>query len=149
MITPAFTLHDDLPPEAAIVDEGLGDSNDAAAPLREVKPLSCFAHDASGRVIGGAVGRRWGECCELQQLWVAAGHRRQGIGAQLVRIFEAHAQARGCTTFYLETYSFQAPGLYRSLGYEIAHALDVYPHGIVRYLMVKRPAPRTAAAVPA
>jgi len=28
------------------------------------------------------------------------------------------SEDRGCRTFYLETFSFQAPGRYRRLGYE-------------------------------
>jgi ribosomal protein S18 acetylase RimI-like enzyme len=134
----SVSAHDSYPPEeTALVDNGLGEANDAAAPLHEVRPISCFARDASGKVIGGAVGRWWGSCCELQQLWVEPSSRRRGIGAQLVRAFESHARTHGCSSFYLETFNFQAPGLYRSLGYKVAHEHRVYPHGIVKYLMVK------------
>jgi GNAT superfamily N-acetyltransferase len=133
----SFTTHDSLPPEETRrVDDGLGEANDAAAPLHEVRPLSCFARLASGEVIGGAVGRRWGPCCELQQLWVAPAHRRRGVASELIRRFEAQGRAHGCRTFYLETFSFQAPALYRSLGYVVTHEHAVYPHGIVKYLMV-------------
>ena len=131
----AITSHDDHPPEAKLVDDGLGDANDAAAPLHEVKRLSCFARDPDGTVVGGAVGRRWGDCAELQQLWVTDSRRRQGIGAALVRAFERHAASHGCRHFYLETFSFQAPRFYEALGYRRAFALDVYPHGIVKYTM--------------
>jgi GNAT superfamily N-acetyltransferase len=138
---PRFTVHDELPREdAAIVDAGLGAFNDTAAPLHEVRPLSCFARLASGEVIGGAVGRTWGGCCELQQLWVEAAHRRRGIGARLVGEFERAALARGCRTFYLETFSFQAPQLYRSLGYETALELRGFAPGIVKYTMVRHAA---------
>jgi GNAT superfamily N-acetyltransferase len=137
---PAWTLtrHDELPPEEArLVDQGLGESNDAAAPLHEVRPLACFARGPGGEVVGGAVGRRWGDCCELQQLWVRPALRRQGLGAALVRAFEQHARGHGCSRFYLETFSFQAPSLYRALGYVVASELAVYPHGIVKFVMVK------------
>jgi GNAT superfamily N-acetyltransferase len=134
---PVFTLHDELPREdAAVVDHGLGQSNESAAPLHEVRPLACFARAADGTVLGGAVGRTWGVCCELQQLWVAPEHRRHGLGAALVRRFEAAAMARGCRTAYLETFSFQAPQLYRSLGYEVRLALHGFSAGIVKYTMV-------------
>ena len=133
-----YTRHDNLPEaESRVVDEGLGAANDRAAPLHEVQPLSCFARLASGEVVGGAVGRSWGNCCELQQLWVEPGHRRQGIARSLIEAFEAHARTRGCRTFYLETFNFQAPELYRSLGYRVSHQHAVYPHGIVKYLMVR------------
>jgi ribosomal protein S18 acetylase RimI-like enzyme len=133
-----YTVHDDVPAdEARRVDQGLGAANDLAAPLHEVRPLSCFARLPSGQVIGGAVGRTWGPCCELQQLWVGPEHRRAGVGARLVRDFQARAQARGCRTFYLETFNFQAPQFYRKLGYEVKHEHAVYPHGIVKYLLVR------------
>jgi ribosomal protein S18 acetylase RimI-like enzyme len=134
-----ITVHDAVPEtEAALVGDGLDSSNAGAAPLDDVAPLACFARLPDGTVVGGAIGRTWGICCELQQLWVDPGRRRQGIGASLVRAFEARAQARGCTTFYLETFSFQAPSLYRSLGYEVALALEGFGPGIVKYTMVRR-----------
>ena len=132
-----YTIHDDLPrEESRLVDAGLDYANDQAAPLHEVQTLSCFAR-TSNRVVGGAVGRTWGRCCELQQLWVEPVHRRKGIATRLVREFESRAQERGCHIFYLETFDFQAPDLYRSLGYEVAYQHAVYPHGIVKYIMVR------------
>jgi ribosomal protein S18 acetylase RimI-like enzyme len=138
MSAASISVHDELPPhESALVDEGIGKANDAAAPLHEVVPLACFARSDTNQVIGGAIGRRWGTCCELQQLWVEPTQRHQGIATQLMAAFEARAQSHGCTHFYLETFSFQAPALYRSLGYTVANALEVFPHGIVKYLMIK------------
>ena len=84
-----------------------------------------------------SVGRSWGSFCELQQLWVEPSHRRKGIGAQLLGAFEAHARSRGCSSFYLETFNFQAPGLYKALGYEVAYEHKMYPHRIVKLIMVK------------
>jgi GNAT superfamily N-acetyltransferase len=133
----SYTSHDTLPPEAAIVDDGLGSYNEASAPLHEVRPLATFARLPSGEVVGGAVGRTWGTCCELRQLWVDPAHRRRGVGARLVREFECRARARGCRTFYLETFSFQAPSLYRSLGYEVRLELTGFGAGIVKYTMVR------------
>ncbi len=134
----SFTVHDDTPvDDGRIVDAGLGEANEAAAPLHEVRPLSCFARLASGVVIGGAIGRTWGACAELQQLWVAPAYRRQGVGARLVREFERRAQSRACRVFYLETFSFQSPSLYRSLGYEVRLALSGFSPGVVKYTMVR------------
>ena len=82
-------------------------------------------------VAGGA------ECCELQQLWVELSYRRRGIGTQLIQAFEARAREHGCSTFYLETFSFQTPHLYELLGYTVAYEHKVYPHGIAKYVMVK------------
>lgn len=134
----SISIHDSHPSkESAIIDAGLGDANDAAAPLHEVKQLSCFARSESGSVIGGAVGRCWGECCELQQLWVAGPHRRKGLGTRLLRAFEERAKQCGCSFFFLETFSFQSPELYLSQGYQVEYSRKGYPHGIVKYHMTK------------
>lgn len=133
----SYTTHDEQVPEAALVDAGLDDWNRAKAPLQDVEPIVCIARTGTGEVAGGAVGRTWGRCAELQQLWVAQAQRRRGIGAQLVRHYEARAEARGCTVFYLTTFSFQAPALYRSLGYRVAFELGGFPDGIVQYVMLR------------
>ena len=139
--TPRISLHDDeLPGDAArVVDDGLGEANEAAAPqLHDVRPLGAFAHDERGAVIGGAIGRTWGECCELQQLWVRPDLRGSGLGTALMRRFEAGAAARGCSTFYLETWSFQARPFYERFGYAVAHELGGFAPGMVKYLMLRR-----------
>jgi ribosomal protein S18 acetylase RimI-like enzyme len=134
-----LSTHDSCPPdESAIIDNGIGEANDEAAPLHEVQAISCFAKSNSDDVIGGAVGRWWGECCELQQLWVEPSCRRQGIGSQLLTAFEEYAILQGCNCFHLETFSFQAPGLYLSRGYQVELERKGYPQGIVKYHMVKQ-----------
>jgi len=133
-----YETHDYEPPdETPIVDNGLGEANHAAAPIDAVAPLTCFARDDAGAVIGGVVGRTWGECGELQKLWIAPTHRQHGIGARLVKLFEARAKQRGCRMFYLTTFSFQAPAFYKALGYLPAHEIRGFPAGIVKYLMVR------------
>lgn len=132
-----FTEHDDVPAaEGDVVDAGLDAFNHGAAPLHEVQRMSCFARDAAGAVIGGAVGRSWGEACELQQIWVDDAHRGHGLGSELVRRFEALGRRRGCRTFYLETFNFQAPDFYRKHGYRVAAEVRAFPHGIVKFVMV-------------
>lgn len=123
--------------ESAIIDRGLEESNMAAAPLNDVRPVTCIARAPSGSVVGGAVGRTWGECAELQQLWVAPEHRRKGIGSHLIALFESTAKSRGCRTLYLETFSFQAKSLYQSLGYRAVVELRGFPMGIVKSVMVR------------
>jgi ribosomal protein S18 acetylase RimI-like enzyme len=121
---------------AGVVDRGLGEFNASAAPLHEVQALACFARTPEGTVIGGVVGRTWGLCCELQQLWVDPAYRHRGIASQLVRAFEGRAWERGCRTVYLETFSFQAPTLYRSLGYETRLELGGFAPGTSKFVMV-------------
>ena len=81
----------DEPPTAAllVVDAGLDAHNHAAASLDDVRPLAAIASLPSGEVIGGAVGRTWGGCCELLQLWVHPGHR----GRQRLTVRVEHPRA--------------------------------------------------------
>ncbi|MBL9138042.1 MAG: GNAT family N-acetyltransferase [Verrucomicrobiales bacterium] len=130
---------DTVPAEAlALIDAGLSAHNAAAAPLEDVQPLGCLARSDSGEVMGGALGRRWGECCEIQMLWVHEAHRGRGVGRRLVRAFESAARHRGCTLCYLETLSFQAPQFYLRLGYEIGLRLAGFPRGIEKFVMTRR-----------
>jgi GNAT superfamily N-acetyltransferase len=132
-----YSLHDGPLPAAdtAVVDTGIGDFNAAAAPLQEVQPLACFARDDAGTVWGGAVGRTWGRCCELQQLWVHAAQRRRGVGAVLLQRFEQQAGARGCRLVYLETFSFQAPGFYAAQGYRTVLTIEGFGPGLAKLVM--------------
>ncbi|MEK8032250.1 GNAT family N-acetyltransferase [Ideonella sp. DXS29W] len=133
-----LTVHDEPCRDAAeVIDDGLGTANEAAAPMHEVRALQCYVRSADGQVLGGAVGRTWGLCAELQQLWVAPTHRGQGLGTRLVRAFEQRAIERGCRLGYLETFSFQAPVLYRALGYEVAATIEGYAPGIAKHLMTR------------
>jgi GNAT superfamily N-acetyltransferase len=134
------------PADAAAVDDGLEASNSAAADWSGVRPLACFARLASGVLIGGAVARTWGGCCELRHVWVAPAYRRRGVGRRLVELVEAEARARHCTLLFLETFSFQAPRLYQALGFEVACELTGFPEGIIKYIMRKA---LTAAPAPA
>lgn len=141
-----ITAHDHPNPTALKrVDDGIGDYNDAVAPLHEVQHLSCIAWAPAGEVLGGAVGRTWGENAELLQLWLEESQRGKGLGAALLQQFEAKARTRGCTTFYLETFSFQAPDFYRKHGYQVAVCIngfgrDAAGHPIAKYTLIKRDA---------
>ncbi|MDP2401029.1 MAG: GNAT family N-acetyltransferase [Actinomycetota bacterium] len=74
----------------------------------------------------------------VSEFAVHPAHRGAGVAARLVRAFEEGAASRGCEMVYLFTYSFQAPELYRSLGYVVEHTIGGYPSGIERYTMTRR-----------
>lgn len=141
----AISNHDSWPEETTAVDRGLEASNALAAPLHEVQRIACIAKSSTGEVIGGALGRWWGQGCELQELWVHPEHRRAGLGRKLLVAFESLAAHRGCSSVYLETFSFQSPSLYFALGYTSQYRRDGFPHGIVKYHLLKV-LPRGAAA---
>jgi N-acetylglutamate synthase-like GNAT family acetyltransferase len=105
-------------PEAlAVIDSGLDEYSVPGAPFHEVRPLHVIATSRNGDVVGGAVGRTWGKCCELQQIWVSSACRGNGEGTRLMEAFELEATRRGCALVYLDTFSFQAPTFYAKRGY--------------------------------
>ncbi|HKY16488.1 MAG TPA: GNAT family N-acetyltransferase, partial [Microthrixaceae bacterium] len=74
-------------------------------------------------------GWTWGDCCELQSLWVAPSLRGGGLATRLLSAAEAEATKRGCSQTVHFTYDFQARGLYEQNGYEIVGRVQDFPSG--------------------
>jgi GNAT superfamily N-acetyltransferase len=146
-VTPlSYSIHEAVHPAGlTAVDNGLDAFNAAAGHTHEVRRLCVFATDAAEAIVGGAVGRTWGRCCELQQIWVDASHRGTGVGRRLIEQFEAEAIRRGCGLCYLDTFDFQAPEFYRKLGYHVALEIGGFGHGFTKYAMHKKLEARQAA----
>jgi len=137
----AISLHAEWPADAReVVDDGLDTYNAATGPMHQVRPLACVARGPQGQVLGGAMGRTWGLCAELQQLWVTETARGQGLGSQLLQGFEGEAERRGVQRFYLDTFSFQARGFYERHGYHVALTVAGYAPGVARHTMLREAA---------
>ncbi|MEQ8763040.1 MAG: GNAT family N-acetyltransferase [Planctomycetota bacterium] len=120
------------------VDQGLGDFNEQYGGLDAVRPLYLMAHDEAGQLAGGIIARTWGECCEVQMLWVEETRRGEGLGRTLMTRAEDAARERGCTLLYLDTFTFQAPELYRGLGYDEDLVIRGFPGGVAKHHFSKR-----------
>ena len=83
------------------------------------QPLGVFARDREGNVVAGLAGETYAGWLFVRYLWVAESLRGQGVGRELVGMAESRALQRGCHSAWLDTFSFQAPGFYRRLGYEV------------------------------
>jgi GNAT superfamily N-acetyltransferase len=83
----------------------------------------------AGRVVAGISGWTWGDCCELQSLWVEPGLRGRGLATQLLAATEAEAAARGCSQTIHFTWAFQARTLYERNGYELVGRVEDFPKG--------------------
>ncbi len=106
---------------------GLGEEVDLAIFVRE-----------GGKVVAGIAGWTWGDCCELQSLWVQPDLRGRGLATQLLLAAEAEAAARGCTQTVHFTYGFQAQALYEQNGYEVMGRVDEFPSGTDTFWYRKR-----------
>ena len=100
----------------------------AAMGLGDEVDLAIFVRDA-GTVVAGISGWTWGDCCELQNLWVEPSLRGRGLATRLIAAAEAEAAARGCSQTVHFTYDFQARALYERNGYELVGRVEDFPSG--------------------
>ena len=100
----------------------------AAMGLGDEADLAIFVRDA-GRVVAGISGWTWGDCCELQSLWVEPSLRGRGLATRLLAAAEAEAAARGCSQTVHFTYAFQARALYERNGYQLVGRVEDFPSG--------------------
>jgi len=119
----------------------------AALGLGDEVDLAIFVRDA-GRVVAGISGWTWGDCCELQNLWVDPRLRGRGLATQLIAAAEAEAAARGCAQTVHFTYAFQARALYEQSGYELVGRVEDFPSGTDVLWYRKRFPPQRESANP-
>jgi GNAT superfamily N-acetyltransferase len=100
----------------------------AAMGLGDEAELAIFVRDAD-RIVAGISGWTWGDCCELQSLWVDPSLRGRGLGTRLLAAAEAEAAARGCAQTVHFTYAFQARSLYERNGYKLVGQVENFPSG--------------------
>jgi GNAT superfamily N-acetyltransferase len=82
-----------------------------------------------GEVVAGISGWTWGDCCELQSLWVQPSLRGRGLGSKLIAAAETEAAARGCVQTVHFTYEFQTGMLYERHGYKLLARVKDFPSG--------------------
>jgi ribosomal protein S18 acetylase RimI-like enzyme len=99
--------------------------------------IGVFVRDAAGRVMAGLDSSFYAGWLFVNDLWVHAELRRRGLGRRLLQEAERRAVARGCHSVWLDTFSFQAPGFYQRLDYEVFGTLD-YPPDHRRFFLKKR-----------
>jgi GNAT superfamily N-acetyltransferase len=135
---PAITVSESI--EEA-VRARLGAGLDAALPAEVApfrpRPLAVLFHDASGRLVGGLIGRSFWGWLVVELLWVDQASRGAGHGRRLLASAEAEARRRGCHHARVDTYSFQAPGFYEKCGYERFATMDDCPIGHQRYFYAR------------
>ena len=93
---------------------------------------------ATQAVVGGLYGKISYGWMFIELLSIPDSLRTQGAGTRLMHAAEELARQRACVGIWLDTFSFQAPGFYRKLGFsEFGHITD-YPPGHQRHFFEKR-----------
>ena len=100
------------------------------------RPLAVFARDRES-IVAGLGGETYCGWLFIRYLWVSDALRGKGIGRELMSSAESRALERRCHSAWVDTFSFQAPGFYRKLGYKPFGELD-YPPGHRRIFLKKR-----------
>ena len=116
------------PLDVELLEERIRSEASIATGLGEEVELAIFVRDA-GTIVAGISGWTWGDCCELQSLWVAPQLRGRGLATRLIAAAEAEAARRGCSQTVHFTYSFQAQPLYERIGYELVGRVQDFPSG--------------------
>lgn len=100
--------------------------------------VAAFVRDAEGTMIAGISGWAWGGILKIEHLWVHEDWRGHDLGTRLLQAAEDEGRKRGCRQVTLDTHSFQAPGFYQKLGYEVYGLLDDDPLGHQHYFLRKK-----------
>jgi GNAT superfamily N-acetyltransferase len=116
------------PLDIEVLEEHIRTEAATAMGLGHEVDLAIFLREA-GAVVAGIAGWTWGDCCELQSLWVAPHLRGRGLATQLIAAAEAEAARRGCSQTVHFTYDFQARALYERTGYELIGRVPEFPSG--------------------
>jgi GNAT superfamily N-acetyltransferase len=77
-----------------------------------------FHIEDDGHLIAGVTAWSLGPELHVDTLAVDEAYRRKGLGRRLLEHVEQVARENGCATASVDTFSFQAPDYYPTLGYE-------------------------------
>lgn len=90
-------------------------------------PLAIFVEE-DGKKLAGLTGELFGNWLSIHYLFVAESLRGRGVGKSLMERAEAETKSRGAKYAFVDTFSFQAPGFYKKLGYKEVFTLTEYPY---------------------
>ena len=116
--------------------KGLIDFNNRAAGKSRYKSLTITLRQGK-EIVGGLVGSTWMNWLYVDLLWITDKYRGKGHGTSLMNKAESEARGRGVQNVFLNTFSFQAPGFYKKLGYKEFGRLKDFPAGHTRYWLKK------------
>jgi ribosomal protein S18 acetylase RimI-like enzyme len=128
------------PAESAwrIIGEGISNFNEQKAGNDKAQRVCYVVQTPDKKIVGGVIGVLYWDWLYVDLMWIKEELRGQGFGQQLLTQVEKEAKKRGATKAYLDTFSFQAPGFYKKLGYRVFGELKDFPMGHERYFLTKQ-----------
>jgi predicted N-acetyltransferase YhbS len=112
--------------------------NAAQAGPGNPQPLALLVRDDNGEILGGLYGRFFYQWLFIELLSVPEQARGQGLGSKLMQMAEDLARKKECVGIWLDTFDFQAPDVYKRLGYSELGQIADYPPGHKRHFFQKR-----------
>jgi GNAT superfamily N-acetyltransferase len=94
--------------------------------------------DQEGRTVGGLDSYTTIRVMALEAVWIDERYRGEGYGRQLLLEAERVAKESGCMAVNTHCLSFQSPGFFRRMGYEVFGTVDVYVDGYTEDLLIKK-----------
>lgn len=121
-----------------IVGGGIHNYNEQQVGATQRKQLCLVLRAPDQKIAGGLIGATYWNWLYIELLFVKEELRGRGYGHRLLELAEEEARKRGAKNVYLDTFSFQAPDLYKQHGYQIFGELKDFPEGHQRYFFKKR-----------
>lgn len=141
-------IHDASKEERGYIGRQLDAYNNSQVPFTQQPPdipiQKCIKEN--GEVVAGILADIY--CWNILHigiLWVKEEYRGKGYGSALIKHAEDIAIKNGCKLAHLDTFDFQARGLYEKLGYTVFGVLEDCPEGHCRYYMSKKLQPPCGA----
>lgn len=124
--------------EVQFLDDMIYEYNKAQTNRDNGKSFAELIYDTGNNIIAGITGWTWANACEITLFWVKDNYRGKGYGQLLLQAAEATAIKEKCTTIFLRTYDFQAPGFYQKYGYKVVLEIKDFPLGYSTFCLIKK-----------
>ncbi|WP_422121975.1 GNAT family N-acetyltransferase [Planococcus sp. X10-3] len=133
--------HQEIQEDRDFIRRKVVEHNNKNLPEQQDNPhgnTSYIARGDDGEIIGGITGTYFWQHMHIDFLWVDPAHQGLGIAAKLMAEMEQYARDLNCRLITVETFSFQAPGFYRTWGYREYGVLEDHPAGHSYHYFEKR-----------